>query len=94
MSDADVLFHLYSKFPSLVAQNRAFTKFSWLKKIGIISFMIEIKCPHFPKATDVEIVGDERFLFIRVLLSTLGPHIFYGLENLCVCYNYKHKYGV
>ena len=30
----------------------------------------------------------------RVLLSTLDPHIFYGLENLCVCYNYKHKYDV
>ena len=26
--------------------------------------MIEMKCPHFPKATAVEIVGDERFLFI------------------------------
>ena len=35
-----------------------------------------------------------RQLASRALLSTLDPHIFYGLENLCVCYNYKHKYDV
>ena len=26
--------------------------------------MIDMKCPHFQKTTAVEIVGDERFLFI------------------------------
>ena len=27
-------------------------------------------------------------------LVALAPKYFYGLETLCVCYNYKHKYGV
>ena len=34
------------------------------------------------------------YITSRALLSNLDPHIFYFLETLCVCYNYKHKYDV
>ena len=41
----NVMFNLYSKFPSLLAQNLKCTKFSWLQRIGNVSFIVQFECP-------------------------------------------------
>ena len=61
---ADNLEKIYSKFPSLVAQNLKCTKFSWLRRLGNSSFIINFECPKFPTSEDISITGDETFLFI------------------------------
>jgi len=61
---ADNLEKIYSKFPSLVAQNLKCTKFSWLRRLGNSSFIINFECPKFPASKNISITGDETFLFI------------------------------
>ena len=61
---AEDLEKIYSKFPSLVAQNLKCTKFSWLRRLGNSSFIINIECPKFPLSEDATITGDDTFLFI------------------------------
>ena len=33
-------------------------------------------------------------MYTRALLSAIDPHIFYALETLGVCYNFKDKYDI
>ena len=58
------LFSLYSKYPSLVAKNMKCTKFSWLRRVGNISFLVHIDCPQFPSAAGARVTGDNQLLFI------------------------------
>ena len=61
---AEDLDKLYSKFPSLMAQNMKCTRFSWLRRLGNSSFIIHFECPNFPAADHASISGDGTFLFI------------------------------
>jgi len=60
----NVLFNLYSKFPSLLAQNLKCTRFSWLQRIGNVSFIVQFECPRFPSAKNLKVFGDDQFLFV------------------------------
>ena len=64
LSDADYLLQLYTKFPSLVSINMKCTKFRWLRKLGNISMIIHLEAPSFPSSRNVQIVGDEQFMFV------------------------------
>ena len=61
---AENLEKIYSKFPSLVAQNLKCTKFSWLRRLGNSSFIINVECPKFPASENTSITGDDTFIFI------------------------------
>jgi len=55
---------LYSRFPTLVAQNGCCTKFRWLRKVGSFPLLVNFVCPNFPLSKDSKIIGDETTLFI------------------------------
>ena len=58
------LSHLYTQFPSLVAQNQSCTKFSWLKHVGCVSLIVRLVCPNYPDSKGSKIHGDESTLFL------------------------------
>jgi len=55
---------LYSQFPTLVAQNRSCTKFSWLKTVGCCPLIVKLVCPNFPSSKGSKVYGDEETLFM------------------------------
>ena len=64
MFEENQLYQLYSKFPTLIAQNMKCTKYSWIREIGDICFVIKLDCPNFPSCEGIKVTGDDQFMFI------------------------------
>jgi len=93
----NTLSELYSRFPTLVAQNRSCTLFRWLMHIGNYPFLIQISCPQFPLCKEFEILGDSSVVFLmnkypnwkKSVVATTFHQLLIELEKLFSCMGKK-----
>ena len=49
---------LYSRYPTILAQNFSLTRFSWQRSVGVCPVLLHLHCNSFPSSRGLKLVGD------------------------------------
>ena len=49
---------LYSRYPTILAQDFSLTRFSWQRSVGVCPVLLHLQCNSFPSSRHLKLVGD------------------------------------